>query len=238
MNDATTRLPNSLSRLPFWSFQFRTGDQLAIRTRKQFETALIRRAKENHVFRRSLIENPKATLEQMLEERLPEDLAIRVLEEDGDHIYLVVPANPYPELTDSDLRSIVGMSSLEIARWVCQNHIGGADWGFASLVARAWMDEAFRRSLQDSPRQALSQVMHDPIPETVTVTVLFETSEVLYLVLDIGGVASYARPSLLDSDLAPYEITAIGTLTTGNCFPSQPSGTGCRCITNSIFTFG
>ena len=67
---------------------------------------VIRKAQADKDFKKSLLDNPKATLGQ-LGVKLPEDVAVKVVEESNKVIYLVLPVNPN-ELTEEQLDSVAG----------------------------------------------------------------------------------------------------------------------------------
>jgi hypothetical protein len=80
--------------------------------RAEMERRLIEKSSEDEAFRRRLMEDPKAAVEQELGTRLPEGVKVRVLEETADAIYLVLPsASPIGggvELSDSELELVAG----------------------------------------------------------------------------------------------------------------------------------
>jgi Nitrile hydratase, alpha chain len=80
--------------------------------RAQMERRLIEKSSEDEAFRRRLMEDPKAAVEQELGTRLPEGVEVRVVEESADAIYLVLPsASPIgggAELSDSELEGVAG----------------------------------------------------------------------------------------------------------------------------------
>ena len=80
--------------------------------RAEMERRLIERSLQDEDFRRVLLEDPKATVEQELGTPLPEEVQIRVVEETPDTIYLVLPSSSplggAGELSDQDLEAIAG----------------------------------------------------------------------------------------------------------------------------------
>ena len=80
--------------------------------REQMERRLVERSLQDDAFRRSLLEEPKAAVEQELGTRLPEDVRVVAVEETADTIYLVLPsASPHGEageLSDQDLEAVAG----------------------------------------------------------------------------------------------------------------------------------
>jgi hypothetical protein len=60
--------------------------------RQEMEQRLIQRSLENDAFRQRLLSEPKATVEQELRTRLPEEVRVEAVEETQDTIYLVLPS--------------------------------------------------------------------------------------------------------------------------------------------------
>ena len=81
-------------------------------SRAEMERKLIQRSLEDEGFRRRLLEDPKAAVEDELGTRLPEGVEVRSVEETTDTIYLVLPsASPLGEggeLSDRDLETVAG----------------------------------------------------------------------------------------------------------------------------------
>ena len=78
--------------------------------RAEVERRLIERSLEDDAFRRRLLEDPRATVEQELGTRLPESIQVRAVEETAETIYLVLPsASPLGgELSDRELDAVSG----------------------------------------------------------------------------------------------------------------------------------
>jgi hypothetical protein len=85
---------------------------MANQQRQQLEQHLIEKAMKDESFRKQLIENPGATIEAEMGWKVPEMLKIKVLEEDLQTVYLVLPIFPNKiteaELTNAELESIAG----------------------------------------------------------------------------------------------------------------------------------
>ena len=80
--------------------------------RSEIERRLIERSLEEEAFRRRLLDDPKATVEEELATRLPEGVQVRALEETADTIYLVLPSAPPlgggVELSEQELEAVAG----------------------------------------------------------------------------------------------------------------------------------
>ena len=82
--------------------------------RAEMERRLIEKSVEDEAFRRRLIEDPKAAVEQELGTRLPEGVRVQAVEETQDTIYLVLPSSTPiagaegAELSDRELESVAG----------------------------------------------------------------------------------------------------------------------------------
>ena len=80
--------------------------------RAQMERMLVQRSIEDEDFRRRLLEEPKAAVEEELGARLPKEGQVQAVEETADTIYLVLPsASPIGgggELSDQQLEAVAG----------------------------------------------------------------------------------------------------------------------------------
>lgn len=80
--------------------------------RREMVRAVVRRSMEDDSFRRALVADPRAAIEQAFGTELPEGGEIRVVEETADVVYLVLPprsaVGPSGELSDSDLEAVAG----------------------------------------------------------------------------------------------------------------------------------
>jgi hypothetical protein len=80
--------------------------------RAEIERTIVQRSLQDEDFRRRLLDDPKAAVEQELGKRLPEGVQVRVVEETAETIYLVLPgASPVGEggeLSDEELQSAAG----------------------------------------------------------------------------------------------------------------------------------
>jgi hypothetical protein len=79
---------------------------------KQLEQQLIEKAMKDEQFRSQLVNHPRETIGKEMGIKIPENLSIKVLEEDIDTLYLILPLVPDQEsgsdLTDADLRAVTG----------------------------------------------------------------------------------------------------------------------------------
>ena len=80
--------------------------------RAEVERRLLQKSLEDDSFRQKLLADPKGTLEQALETQLAEDVEVRVVEENPQTIYLVLPGTSSPlgeeELSDQALEAVAG----------------------------------------------------------------------------------------------------------------------------------
>jgi len=80
--------------------------------RKQLERQIIAKAMKDESFRKLLLEDPKFTLEQEAGMKLPASVNIKILEEDAQTFYLVLPGKINPEtedeLTEAELMQVSG----------------------------------------------------------------------------------------------------------------------------------
>jgi hypothetical protein len=80
--------------------------------RPEIERRLIEMSLQDNAFRQRLLEDPRATMEQELGVRLPEEVQVRAVEETADTIYLVLPSasrvGEGEELSDRELGAVAG----------------------------------------------------------------------------------------------------------------------------------
>ncbi|KAB8315283.1 NHLP leader peptide family natural product precursor [Tolypothrix campylonemoides VB511288] len=74
----------------------------AMNTRFDFERQLIQRAFEDENFKQELLNNPKAVYARESGEELPKNIEVEVLQENASKVYLVIPTNPTPAITDEE----------------------------------------------------------------------------------------------------------------------------------------
>lgn len=78
-------------------------------TRKEIEERIIARAWQDESIKQELLSNPKSAFEKE-GIPLPENIEVRVVEEDSNTIYFVLPMQPSEtgELSDAELESVAG----------------------------------------------------------------------------------------------------------------------------------
>ena len=93
-----------------------------MKNRQELEQKIIEKAMKDATFRKQLIENPSTTLNIEFGFNPPENVEIKVLEEEPGKIYLVLPFTPAEssgdELSDAELRSVAGGSYLDCATYL------------------------------------------------------------------------------------------------------------------------
>jgi len=96
--------------------------------RAEMERRLVERSLQDESFRRRLLDDPKAVVEQELGRRLPESIEVKVVQESAQTIYLVLPsASPLVggeggELPDEALESVAGGWDAQTAGLTCTVH--------------------------------------------------------------------------------------------------------------------
>ena len=80
--------------------------------RAEMERRLLQRSLQDDAFRRRLLEDPRAAVEEELGSRLPEGMRVVAVEETAETIYLVLPStSPLGEggeLSDKELEAVAG----------------------------------------------------------------------------------------------------------------------------------
>ncbi len=66
----------------------------ALKKRKEFEAGIIAKALENPDFRKELLENPKAVVEREAGKKLPDEVKIKIIEEEPATVIIAVPSMP------------------------------------------------------------------------------------------------------------------------------------------------
>jgi predicted house-cleaning noncanonical NTP pyrophosphatase (MazG superfamily) len=94
-------------------------------TRSEIEEIVINNATQHPQYREALLKDPKAVIEKQLNNRLPEGMNVKVVQETGDTIYLRLPhtVTEGSELSDSDLEQVAGGKGEET--YTCNEAQGG-----------------------------------------------------------------------------------------------------------------
>jgi hypothetical protein len=80
-----------------------------VRTRKEAEELLVRKAGQDAAFRRQLVTNPSEAIAKEFGVRIPPEVKVSVLEESDHQVFLVLPSKPSGrELADADLVAVSG----------------------------------------------------------------------------------------------------------------------------------
>ena len=89
---------------------------------QELEQKIIEKAMKDETFRKQLIENPSATLNNEFGFATPESVEIKVLEEEPGKIYIVLPRaaadSSGEELSDAELQNVSGGSFLDCMTYV------------------------------------------------------------------------------------------------------------------------
>jgi hypothetical protein len=77
-------------------------------SRKQVEGALVARAMTSKAFRDELLADPRGALERELGFKLPAGVNVKIVEEDENNLYVVLPQAPPQGLAEADLEMVAG----------------------------------------------------------------------------------------------------------------------------------
>jgi hypothetical protein len=204
MNTNTKTPLDFLPRLPLWSFRMLPNSRLALRTRKDLENHLITRALKDRAFRSRLLAEPKAIVEMELGVKLPEKLEVLALEETESQVYLVLPANPYEDVSEEVWRSS-GKTYEEVARLVLeqQRHSFFDEESSASFIARMWSDPIFKRRMVNDPAAVIEEEFGFSPSPGLSIQTCEEQLDRIYIIV----------PRILDQDLDDvYEAQSISGL--------------------------
>ena len=85
----------------------------ALKKRKEREANIIAKALIDDEFRKALLSDPRATLEKESGQKLPDNLKLKVIEEDPDTIIISLPQKPKEmgekgELSEEALENVAG----------------------------------------------------------------------------------------------------------------------------------
>jgi len=79
-----------------------------IEVKNSINTELIANAQADPMFRKALLENPRAAIEKKFRVSLPPEIEFKVVEESATINYVVLPAVSGGELSDADLATVTG----------------------------------------------------------------------------------------------------------------------------------
>ena len=99
-------------------------------TRTEIEDIVVENAAKHPEYLAALLKDPKKVIETQLNNKLPEGLAVKVVQETGDTIYLRLPhvITEGSELSDSDLEQVAGGKGDDGSgntTYTCNNATGG-----------------------------------------------------------------------------------------------------------------
>ncbi|NMG05529.1 NHLP leader peptide family RiPP precursor [Brasilonema sp. UFV-L1] len=85
------------------------------KTRQEFEADLVAKAWKDDAFKQELLSNPKAIIAKESGVQVPDNIEVRVLEENPNILYLVLPVKPADlegegELSEEALEAVAGGS--------------------------------------------------------------------------------------------------------------------------------
>src|SRR6218665_2419268 len=94
-------------------------------SRTEIEEIVADNAAKHPEYRAALLKDPKKVIETQLNNRLPDGLNVKVVEETGDTIFLRLPHTVVEgaELSDSDLEQVAGGKGDDT--YTCNEAIGG-----------------------------------------------------------------------------------------------------------------
>ena len=90
-----------------------TQNQNQAQTRQQIEAQIVAKAWKDEEYKQELLSNPKAIIEQEFGIELPQEVTVKVLEENLTSLYFVLPVNPLEtledvEVSEEELEAIAG----------------------------------------------------------------------------------------------------------------------------------
>jgi hypothetical protein len=167
------------------------------------EINLITRALKDEGFKQELMANPKAVVEKELGTKLPDNMEYNVIEETEAALYIVLPSNPYEELTEPELQALLGLTLEDIARWVFEQQRNTVldEVSSVAIITRVWKDEAFKQELLSNPKKTLTNEWGISIPGSFDLQVILENLNTLYLVLPSESPGSAWQSYLSNTEL-------------------------------------
>jgi hypothetical protein len=219
---------------PLWSFKFKASSRIETLSRKDLEAKLITKALKDKAFKQTLLQNGKATVEQMFNIQLPENVALQVLEETENQIYLVLPTNPYAGITEAELRETLGLELEDIADWVLDQQKGilaDDKKSNIQLVAKAWRDNSFKNALIANSTIIIQQELGIEVDDKVSIQVLEETLDKLFIVIpylaDITLIKNYIDTQSYNLPLIVGSNLGSGLTSKTNQMVQTPGGSRC-----------
>jgi len=84
-------------------------------SRGQIWDVIVKQASANPKYREALIKDPRALMSQQIGKDIPASVNVKVLEEDANTLYVVLPYAPKAgeELADADLEKVAGGSTVK-----------------------------------------------------------------------------------------------------------------------------
>ena len=81
-----------------------------IKTREEALAPVVAKAWKDEKFRKELITNPKSVISKEFGVNLPDNVNVKVVEEDAKNLYMILPMNPKieGELSDEQLEAVAG----------------------------------------------------------------------------------------------------------------------------------
>ncbi|MEB3342865.1 MAG: NHLP leader peptide family RiPP precursor [Okeania sp.] len=204
---------------------------MGVKTRKDLEIHLITRALKDEDFKRELIANPKAVIEEELETKLPEDLEIKVLEETEDTIYMVLPCNPYEGMSEEELQASLGMTYEDVAQWVLEQQKNTLldEESSVILLLHIWKDQDYKQKLILDSKTVLEQKFNTNISKNITIKSLEETPQKLFIVIPEMGDKSVPRMTEWFDDIKSErkQQPLFEKISVGYCGSSFEMGSSC-----------
>jgi hypothetical protein len=157
--------------------------------RKEAEAKLIGKALVDGEFRKSFMENPKATLEKESGQSLPGGLTVNVVEEESNMVTIVLPRKPRGADAAGELSSealyeaLEGIAGISEFPEAMQEALQKRKAFEINLILKALEDDGFRQALLENPKEFLEQETRKPLPPGLTIQVFEEESNTVTLVL-------------------------------------------------------
>ncbi len=101
-------------------------------TRRDIEAHIVAKAWKDEAYKRKLLSNSKAVIEQEFNVQLPQEVSVQVMEENPTSLYFVLPPRPEisgQEISDEQLQAIAGGLGVD--------KIVAATAGYVSALASA-----------------------------------------------------------------------------------------------------